>query len=625
MRTEKKTGGQVSINQKLAETAARQKSADLLPLVLSLVKPYRKWLIIIFVAMIFETLMSLAAAWPLKVILDNVVGHHKLPEWLNWLGFQKEGLDKMKLAAYAAISVVLIAIISAVAGYIDSYYTESVAQYVANDLRQKMYHHLQRLSLSYFDTHQVGNMLSSITEDVNTIQNFASASLLGILVDAMTILGMVCLMFYLNWDFTLIAVGITPFLLFFVMHFKKSVKKATHKVRTSESQMLSVIQQGLESERAVQAFGREDLEEQKLKAASLETVSFVLKARRIKSLLSPVVGITVAVCTAIVLWRGASLAIKGIMTIGSLTVFLAYLSKFFKPVQELAKMTNSIAQATVALERIQTILNTDDFIYQNPNAKKCPPITGNIQFDHIAFGYEKDALVLSDIHFSVKAGERVGICGPTGSGKSTVVSLIPRFYDPAGGTIIVDGINITDYILEELRSQIGFVLQDTVLFYGTVRDNIAYGRPEATQAEIMEAARLAFADEFIAKMPKGYDTLVGERGVTLSGGQRQRIGIARAIVRNSPILILDEPTSALDTDSEKLVMQALETLMKGKTVITIAHRLSTIRDANKILVVKDGVIAEQGSHDELIERKEIYAELYKTQTESTPMLAVPEI
>jgi len=600
--------------------SAQKKSQDLLPLVLELVKPYRKWLLVIFIAMVFETLMSLASAWPLKIILDNVVGHHKLPHWLNWLGVQKEGFDKMTVAAYAAVSVVVIAVISAVAGYIDSFYTESVAQYVANDLRQKMYHHLQRLSMSYYDTHQVGNLLSSITEDVNTIQNFASASLLGILVDAMTIVGMVCLMFYLNWDFTLIAVGITPFLLFFVMHFKRSVKKATHKVRDSQSQMLSVLQQGLESERAVKAFGREDLEEHKLEVVSLQTVSFVLKARKIKSLLSPVVGITVAVCLAIVLWRGSSLALKGVMTIGSLTVFIAYLSKFFKPVQELAKMTNSIAQATVALERIQSILNTDDFIYRNPNAKNCGVLKGDIVFDHIAFGYEKGSLVLSDIHFEIKAGERVGICGPTGSGKSTVVSLIPRFYDPAGGNILIDGVKSSDYILEDLRSNIGFVLQDTVLFYGTVRDNIAYGRPDATEEEIIQAAKLALADEFISKMPKGYDTLVGERGVTLSGGQRQRIGIARALIRNSPILILDEPTSALDTESEKLVMEALETLMKGKTVITIAHRLSTIRDANKIVVVKGGVIAEQGSHDELITKNEIYAELYKTQTESVSVV-----
>jgi ABC-type multidrug transport system fused ATPase/permease subunit len=604
------------------DNPVQQKPETLVHLVLSLIRPYRQWVIVIFLAMMLETIMSLASPWPLKIILDNVIGHHKLPGWLQSMQTIAVGDEKMALAAAAAIAVILIAVIGSVAGYIDNYYTESVAQYVANDLRQKIYHHLQRLSLQYFDTHQVGNMLNTITDDVSTIQTFASSALLSILVDAMTILGMVGLMFYLNWDFALVAIGVTPFLLFFVARFKNSVKKATHKVRSYQSEMFSVLQQGLESERAVKAFGREDLEEQKLKTASLETVNSALKARRIKSMLSPVVSITVSCCLAIVLWRGSALALKGAMTIGALTVFIAYLNKFFKPVQDLAKMTNSIAQATVALERIQTILNTDEYIFRNPEAKQCGLLKGDISFDHITFAYDESAPVLTDIHFSIKAGERIGICGPTGCGKSTVVSLIPRFYDPTGGSIVIDGRKSSDYVLEELRAQIGFVLQDTVLFYGSIKDNIAYGRPDATKAEIIEAAKLAHADEFISKMEKGYDTLVGERGLTLSGGQRQRIGIARAIIRNAPILILDEPTAALDTESEKLVMEALEHLMKGRTVITIAHRLSTIRDANKIIVLKDGMVAEEGSHEELLARNEIYAELYKIQTGEAPELPV---
>jgi subfamily B ATP-binding cassette protein MsbA len=377
--------------------------------------------------------------------------------------------------------------------------------------------------------------------------------------------------------------------------------------------MFSVLQQGLESERTVTAFGRQELEEQKLTTASFETVSSALKARRIKSLLSPVVGIVVSFCIAIVLWRGTSLTLSGTMTIGALTVIIAYLNKFFKPVQDLAKMTNSVAQATVALERIQSVLDTDDIIFQKPKAKSTGILKGEISFDHVAFGYDQDTPVLTDIHFTIKAGQRIGICGPTGGGKSTVVSLIPRFYDPTDGRVLIDGVNIVDYKLEELRAQIGFVLQDTVLFYGNVRDNIAYGRPGATEEEIRDAARLAYADEFIDKMPKGLDAIVGEKGLTLSGGQRQRIGIARALIRNSPILILDEPTAALDTESEEFVMKALEVLMKGRTVITIAHRLSTIRDADKIIVVKGGFVAEEGTHEELIAHNGIYAELDRIQ------------
>ena len=495
-------------------------------LVLQLVKPYRMWLLVIFLAMLVETVMSLAAPWPLKIILDSVVGHRPLPHWLDWMNHTALGENKMGLAAAAAIGVVLIAALGAIAGYIDNYYTESVAQYVANDLRLRAYHHLQRLSLTYYDTHKIGNMLSTITSDVSTIQGFASSVLLGILVDAMTIIGILGLMFYLNWDFALVAVAVTPFLLLFVIRFKKAVKKATREVRTRQSEIVSVLQEGLESVRAVKAFGRQDLEQEHLKEVSEETVSASLKARRVKSMLSPVIAITVSICTAFVLWRGAHLALAGVMTIGALTVFLSYLTKFFKPVQDLAKMTSGIAQASVALERVREILDADAIIPQKSDAKEPGKLRGEIAFEHVAFAYDKEEPVLVDVNCSIGAGQRVGVCGPTGGGKSTLLSLIPRFYDPTKGRVLIDSVDLTDLHLGKLREQIGFVLQDTVLFAGTVRDNIAYGRPDATPEEIVEAAKLANADEFITKMPHGYDTLVGERGLTLSGGQRQRIGIS---------------------------------------------------------------------------------------------------
>lgn len=306
------------------------------------------------------------------------------------------------------------------------------------------------------------------------------------------------------------------------------------------------------------------------------------------------------------------------MTIGALTVFLAYLNNFFKPVKDLASMTNVIAQAAVGMERIQAILDADTIISQKPDARDPGKLKGEIVFEHVAFAYDPASPVLRDINLTIKPGQRVGICGPTGGGKSTVLSLIPRFYDPTLGRVLIDGVDITDYTLDGLRAQIGFVLQDTVLFAGTVRENIAYGRLDATPEEIIAAAKMANAHEFISEMPHGYDSLVGERGLTLSGGQRQRIGIARAVVRNSPILVLDEPTAALDTGSEQIVMEALERLMKGRTVVTIAHRLSTIRDADKIVVLKGGLIVEEGNHDELIQRNEIYAELYRIQAGATP-------
>ncbi len=606
-----------------ATVILKKSSKSLSSLVWELIKPYKKWLFVIFAAMLLETAMSLLGPWPLKIIIDNVVGHHPLPEWLKWIKDLPFENSKMALAGAAAIGLVLIALIGGIAGYIDNYFTESVAQYVANDLRQKVYHHLQRLSLTYYDSHQIGNILSTITSDVSTIQSFASSALLSILIDALTILGMLGLMFYMNWDFALIAVAVTPLLLLFVARFKTAVKKATHEVRTQQSSMVSVLQQGLESVRAVKAFDRQDLEETHLKDVSMGTVEASLKARKVKSLLSPVVALIVSGCTAYVLWRGAHLVLIEAMTLGGLTVFLSYLGKFFKPVQDLAKMTTSIAQASVALERIQAILDTDTVIPQKPDAKAPKDVKGHIDFEHVAFAYGPESPVLSDVHFSIKAGQRIGICGPTGGGKSTVVSLIPRFYDPTKGSVRIDGVDITEYQLHGengLRDQIAFVLQDTVLFFGTVRDNIAYGKQGATQAEIEAAAKLANADEFIAKMAHGYDTMVGERGLTLSGGQRQRIGIARAIIRNSPILILDEPTAALDTESEKLVMEALENLMAGRTVIIIAHRLSTIRDADKIVVLKGGFVAEEGTHDELLVKNGIYAELYHIQSGAEPLV-----
>jgi ABC-type multidrug transport system fused ATPase/permease subunit len=581
-------------------------------LVRELLRPYRGWLMIILVAMVVETAASLAAPWPLKVILDNVVGTHKVPEWLAPFR-DLLGEHKMALAALAGIATVLIAALGAIASYIDNYYTESVGQWVAHDLRMRVYDHLQHLSLGFYDSHQTGALLSTITDDIKTIQGFASSATLGILVDILTIFGMLGVMLWLEFDFALIAVGLTPFLLLFVARLNRAVKRATHEVRHHQSDIVAVVQQGLESIRVVNAFGRQQLEESRLYGVSQATVDAALKARRVKSLLSPVVTLVVALCTGFVLWRGTALVLADVMTVGALTVFLAYLAKFFKPVQDLAKMSNTLAQTAVAMERVQAILDTHAVVPERADAREPGGLQGAITFDHVGFGYDPAVPVLRDVNFSIAPGQLVGVVGATGGGKSTVVSLIPRFYDPITGRVLIDGVDLRDYKLQGLRSQIGFVLQDTVLFRGTVRDNIAYGRPEATEDEIVAAAKLANAHEFIARMPKGYDSLVGERGLTLSGGQRQRIGIARAIIRHAPILILDEPTAALDTESEKLVIDALERLMKGRTVITIAHRLSTIRDAHKILVLKDGMVAEEGTHDELVAHGGFYAELYRVQ------------
>jgi ABC-type multidrug transport system fused ATPase/permease subunit len=583
------------------------------PLLRELLRPYRRTIAIILAATLVSMVMSLAAPWPLKVILDNVVASHPPPAWIAWLFPMVGGTTKTHIAAAAGIATVAIAVVSGAAFYVASYSTERLGQCVGNDLRVRLYHHLQELSLAYYDTTRVGTVLSTLTTDVQTIQSFASTSTLNIVTDALTLIAMIIVMFALRWDFALIAIAVAPLLIIFLVRVNKAITTAVREVRGKQSDLLSTLQEGLQSIEVVQAFSREDYEDRQVRAVSMDTVTAWLKTRRLSAMLSPVVSLIIAACTGLVLWRGALLILGGTMTAGALTVFLAYLARFFQPVRALSQMTNTLAQVSVAFQRVTAVCDADVVIPERTAPVDPPPFKGEITFENVSFGYDPEQPVLRDISFSIGAGQMVGIVGLTGSGKSTLVSLIPRFRELAGGRIMIDGVDIADYTLHGLRTQIGFVLQNTVLLRGTIRDNIAFGRPHATDEEIIAAAKLANAHEFIDRMPNGYCSLVGDRGSTLSGGQRQRIGIARALVRDNPILILDEPTAALDAESEHLVIEALERLMAGRTVITIAHRLSTLRDAHKIIVIKEGLVVEDGTQEELLQLGGVYAELHHLQ------------
>jgi len=597
-------------------------------LVFQLVRPYRWLLVTVVAAMLLQAAMGVAAPWPLKIVIDSALTtpRHPVPRWASWFAPMLAHGDRMQVAALAAIIVVTVAVGTALAGYVGHYLIESIGQGVANDLRLRAYHHLQRLSLSYYDRQQVGTILSTLTADVTTIQNFASQATVNIVVDMLIILGMVIVMFVLRWDFALIAVAVLPFLIIFVARVRKAIKKTITEVRKIQGDMVAAVQEGLQSMELVEAFEREDIQERQLARISRLSMEAALKARRVRALLAPIISLPIAVCTALVIWHGTSLILRHAMTLGTLTVFTAYLARFFRPVQDLSGQADIFAQASVAAQRVQAILGAEAIIPERPDAVDPPPFRGEIGYQGVVFGYDKaDDPVLRNVNFTVTPGKMIGVVGETGSGKSTMVSLIPRFYDADAGTITIDGTDIRSYKLHGLRRQIGFVLQDTVLFRGTLGDNIALGRPGATDDEIVRAAKAAMADEFITDLPHGYDTTVGDRGVTLSGGQRQLIGIARALIRDNPILILDEPTASLDAESEQVVIEALKRLMTGRTVICIAHRLTTIRDADTIILIKDGVVAEEGSHEELMARNGAYAELHRIQFQDEPSVNSPSV
>ena len=578
-----------------------------------LLRPHRRALILGLTAIAGESIADVAAPWPLKIVLDNVIAHKASHGWLFAFIKRTAGTEPCQILMFACVAVVVIAVVDAFCSYWEKYTTTSVGQWVTHDLRRTLYAQVQRLSLSYHDTSQTGDLISRVTTDIDSIQSFIVSGLLSILVDIATIFGMIGVLFYLSWQLTLIALAVVPILFAIVYSYTRKVKKASRAVRKQEGKMISVVQEVLGSIRVVKAFSREQYEIDRLEGESLETVEASLRARTLKAKLVPIVNIVTAIGTCAVLYFGGRLALDSNMTGGKIYIFIAYIAGMYKPMQDISKIMDSYSKADIGYERIQEIIGNQEEMRDVPDAKKLRITEGRIDVDHVSFSYNSDREILHDVTMRVEPGTVVAIVGPTGSGKTTLINLIARFYEPQKGTVRIDGQDVCRVKQNSLREQLSFVLQDTVLFSGSIWDNIAYGRPEATHAQIVQAAKDANADEFIDCLPQKYDTVVGERGILLSGGQRQRIAIARAMVRNSPILILDEPTSALDTNSEHLVFEALDRLMKGKTAIVIAHRLSTVRNAKCIYVLQDGRVVESGTHDDLICAGGLYQELNETQ------------
>lgn len=578
-----------------------------------LLRPHWRALALTLVAVVGISVADLFQPWPLKIVLDNVIAGRRLPPWLAGFLQAAFGDNKNAILLFAVGALLVVTVVDAICSYVQSYLMTSVGEWVGHQLRRTVYHHVERLSLTFYDLRQTGDLINRMTRDIDAVQNLVTSTLMDTIVDLLTLTGMLAVMFYLNWRFSLLALAVAPLLFGVAFRYKRRVKQLSRRARAKESEVVSTIEEVFSSIRVVKAFAREEFEERRFEQGSREQVEATLEARALKARLSPLIDIIIAGGLCIVLWSGARLVLSGGMTAGALVVFMLYLRKLYSPLKDLAKMTNAFSRASVGLEAIAELMREPEQVSDSGKALEWRNIKGRIEFDHVSFSYLPDRLTIRDVSLTIEPGQIAAFVGPTGSGKTTLINLIPRFYDVQSGQIRLDGEDIRHCSLRSLRQGISFVLQETMLFHAPIAQNIAYGRLNATHAEIVRAAQLAYADEFIARLPDGYDTMVGERGVTLSAGQRQRIAIARAIIRDAPVLIMDEPTTGLDAASEQMVMEALKNLTAGRTCIINAHRLSTIRRADVIFVVQNGGIVERGTHEELLARGGLYSLLHEIQ------------
>lgn len=557
-------------------------------------------------ALFAEIALRLLEPWPLKLLVDYVL----VPQAGAPPGILA-GLGPGALIGLAALMVLLVAGGRAAAAYASTVALALAGNRVLTAVRADLYRHIQRLSLTFHSRARTGDLITRLTSDISRLQEVTVTAILPLAVNLLTLFGMLLVMLWLNWQLALLALSVVPAFIFMMNRGGRRIRSVAREERKREGVLATSAAETLGSIKVVQALGIEALLEKAFARQNNKSLSEGVRGRRLSAGLERSVDVLVAVGTALVIGYGATQVLNGVMLLGDLLVFTAYLKSAFKPMRDLAKYTGRIAKASAAGERIVEVLDTTPDVRDLPGAAPAPPLKGHVVFSQVCFAYEPGREALRDLSLIVSPGTRVALVGPSGGGKSTLSHLLLRFYDPLRGRVLIDGRDLRDYTLVSLRRQIAVVLQESVLFAASVRENIAYGAPYATEQQIIAAAKIANAHDFIMQLPQGYETVLGERGATLSGGQRQRIAIARAAVRAAPIVILDEPTSGLDQASERAVSAALERLTSGRTTFLIAHDLRTVEQADLVCYIEQGQIVERGSHAELLSHNGKYAALYR--------------
>jgi ATP-binding cassette subfamily B protein len=558
--------------------------------------------------MLGVTLTELLKPWPLAILFDHVLGDEPLPQYLSFAGGLFQGGKILPLVA-VSVAIIVIAGLTAAFAYLQIYLTSRIGSELVYTLRRRLFAHLQRLSLSFHNRSRSGEHLTKIVSDTNTLRDTFTEVALNSASQVLTFAGMFAIMFALNWQLALVALATIPFLVGTLVFRYRAAKSSSKKQRKKEEEIANRISEALSTVPLVQAFSRESHEEERFDGESAEYLQESIRNARIEAVATRSVLVISAFGTAAVVLYGALQVLGGYLTIGALLVFTQYLQSLYKPVRSMTKFSTKFSKASVSAGRIGEVLQVEPEIRDRPDAIEAKDVRGEVVFEGVSFDYGDGKGVLENVSFTVRPGQQVALVGSSGAGKSTLVSLILRLYDAQRGSVYVDGVDVREYKRKSLRQEIGIVLQGSVLFGTTVRENIAYGKLDASMEEIAAAAKVANAHDFIEELEDGYDTVIGERGDTLSGGQRQRIAIARAVIRNAPILILDEPMTGLDAKSEARIREALDRLMAGKTCFLITHDLQTAADADLVLLLEEGRVVEQGNHDELVAKSRHYRRL----------------